>query len=113
VAQLIEDDLLNEERFAILYAGGHFRIKKWGRVKITHALKLKKISPYCIKKGLQEIDAEDYYQTLQKLAFTKWQTLKGVHLLQKKAKCRLYLLQKGYENDLIMDVLKQLETERS
>jgi regulatory protein len=110
IAQLIEDDLLNEERFAVLYAGGHFRTKKWGKVKIAHALRLKKVSAYCIKKGLQEIEADDYDTTLQKLAATKWASLKKERNLARMAKCRSFLLQKGYENDLVMGVLKELET---
>jgi regulatory protein len=109
IAQLIEDDLLNEERFAVLYAGGHFRTKKWGKVKIAHGLRLKKVSAYCIKKGLQEIDADDYDATLQKLAETKWAALKKERLMARMAKCRSFLLQKGYENDLVMGVLKDLE----
>src|SRR5690606_5731225 len=48
IAGLIEDNYLNEERFAIQYAGGHYRMKQWGRVKIKYALKQKGVSEYCI-----------------------------------------------------------------
>ncbi len=41
IAELIASNFINEERFAKAYAGGKFRIKKWGRVKISIA-KLKK-----------------------------------------------------------------------
>ena len=67
LSQMIEENYLNEERFAIAFAGGRFRIKKWGRVKIRYELKQKRISDYCIKIGLASIAEEDYIKTLQKL----------------------------------------------
>src|ERR1700740_2162465 len=57
LSKLIEENYLNEERFAIQFAGGRFRIKQWGRVKIKYALKQKQVSEYCIKKALKAIDA--------------------------------------------------------
>lgn len=108
LSRLIEENYLNEERFAIQYAGGHFRIKKWGRVKIKSALKQKGISEYCIKKALKEIDGKEYDACLGKLASAKWATLKGQHYLTRQAKCRDYLLQKGFESELVMVMVRKL-----
>src|SRR5215210_6024194 len=55
IASLIEDDYLNEERFAIQFAGGKFRMNDWGRVKIKYALRQKQVSEYSIKKALKQI----------------------------------------------------------
>ena len=66
ISKLIEENYLNEERFAILYAGGHFRTKHWGRVKIKYELKKKMVSEYCIKKALASINSADYIKTLNK-----------------------------------------------
>lgn len=77
LSELIEENYLNEERFARLFAGGKFRMKQWGRVKIKYELKQKQVSEYCIKKGLSEIDEEAYQKTLKKLADQKWATLKS------------------------------------
>src|SRR4051812_48736893 len=63
LTQLIEEDYLNEERFAIAYAGGHFRIKNWGKEKIKYALKQKRVSDYCIRKALASISNTDYNKT--------------------------------------------------
>jgi len=52
LATLVEEDYLNEERFAVQFAGGHFRLKQWGRVKIRYELKQRQLSDYCIKKAL-------------------------------------------------------------
>ena len=65
IAELIASNFINEERFAKAYAGGKFRIKKWGRVKISIELKRRKISTYCIKKGLAEIEEEEYVAYLK------------------------------------------------
>lgn len=109
IAYLIEENYLNEERFATMFAGGHFRIKKWGKIKIVQALKQKQISEYLIKLSLKEIDDDDYLLTLHKLAETKWPTIKAPTVLHRRQKCRLYLMQKGYEPQLINDIVNNLK----
>ncbi|MEO7311154.1 MAG: regulatory protein RecX [Chitinophagaceae bacterium] len=101
VSQVIEENYLDEERFAIQYAGGKFRIKQWGRKKIEHALKEKQISSYCIKRAMKEIDPAAYEKVLLLLASKKWALLKDEQHLNRQAKTRSYLLQKGFENELI------------
>jgi regulatory protein len=106
---LIEEDYLNEERFAIQFAGGHFRMKHWGRVKIRYELKQKQVSEYCIKKALKEIGETDYLCSLEKLAAQKWETLKEEHTMpEKKRHLQDYLLRKGYEPDLVAAQIKIL-----
>ena len=109
IAQLIEEDYLNEERFAIQFAGGKFRMLNWGRNKIVHELKQRGVSQYCINKGLKEIDDEAYYQAVHKLAERKWALLqKGETNATRQQKTRLYLMQKGYESAYIEPALKAL-----
>jgi len=100
-ATLIEENYLNEERFAIAFAGGKFRMKQWGRVKIKYELKQKKVSEYCIKKAMKQITEEDYTKTLQKLADDKYESLKGEQYLIRKKKTMDYLLHKGFEMELV------------
>lgn len=111
ISTLIEENYLNEERFAVQYAGGKFRVNEWGKFKIRHALQQKQVSEYCIKKGLKEIDDEDYRKTLQKLTEVKWKLLKEKNVLVKKRKVHAYLLQKGFEGTLIDDVIRVLVKE--
>ncbi|HTB52763.1 MAG TPA: regulatory protein RecX [Ferruginibacter sp.] len=109
IADLIEENYLNEERFAMVFAGGRFRIKNWGRVKIKYELKQKQVSDYCIKKALQEIGTADYLKTLYKLADKKLKLLKGEkNIFTKKKKLQDYLLQKGFEPQLIQTVIKDI-----
>lgn len=107
LSRLIEENYLNEERYAIAFAGGKFRMKQWGKIKIKYELKLKKVSEYCIKKALNEIDDADYLKTFRKLADEKLRTLKGEkNIFMKMKKLQNYLMGKGYEYDLIAEILK-------
>lgn len=108
ISFLIENNYLNEERFAIQYAGGKFRIKHWGRKKIQYELQQKQVSSYNIKSALKEIGTEQYTATLIKLAETKWQSLTGESFLSRQVKTSNYLLQKGYELTLISETIKNL-----
>lgn len=110
LSQLIEENYLNEERFAKLFAGGKFRLKKWGRIKINYELKQKRIGPYNIKKALEEIDEEQYQQVLKKLVTEKWKSLKNDQHIIRQAKTYKYVLQKGYEPNLIKAVLAELRS---
>jgi regulatory protein len=108
ISDLIAENYLNEERFARAYVGGKFRIKQWGRKKIIYELKRKQVSEYCIKKGLLEIEDEAYFETIEKLIQTKMISLekeKNQHIKQRKI--IQSLIQKGFEYDLIQQILKE------
>jgi len=77
IADLIAENYLNEERFAITYAGGKFRIKHWGKNKIKQSLKQKQVSDYFIKKALKEIDEAAYVKTFKMLSEQKMKMLKS------------------------------------
>jgi len=108
IATLIEENYLNEERFAIAFAGGKYRMKHWGRVKIRYELKQKQVSEYCIKKALKQIEEEDYIKTLNKLAKDKYALLKDDQPLVRKKKTMDYLFYKGYEPELIREVVEAI-----
>lgn len=112
ISKLIEDNYLNEERFAVQFAGGKFRMKQWGKKKIEYELKQKNISSYCIKVALKQIDENEYTKCLNKLAETKWNSLKGQQVFSKMAKTQAYLMQKGYESSLIQQQLQHLSAKK-
>lgn len=105
---LIENNYLNEERFAKAFAGGKFRVKKWGRTKIKRELKLRQISDFCIGVGLKEIDPDDYLKTLQAALQKQIDKSKIKHPMLLKQKVFQYAMQRGYESDIIQDVLKTM-----
>jgi len=110
LSTLIEEAYLNEERFALLFAGGHFRSKKWGRIKINAALQQKKVSSYNIRKGLQVIDEIAYRKCLLQLASVKWKSVKTEQWMNRMVKTTNYLLQKGYEANLIQEAIAQIRS---
>ena len=97
IIKLMQEDFLNEERFARSFVRGKFRIKKWGRNKIKQELKLREISSPIIKLAFTEIEEEEYKQTLKELAEKKFRLIKEPNAFKKRKKLSDYLLQKGYE----------------
>jgi regulatory protein len=109
ISGLVVENYLNEERFAITYAGGKFRINSWGKNKIKQGLKFKQVSDYCIKKALKEIDQADYLKTIKKLSQQKLLTLKSEkNIFTKKGKLQNFLLQRGFEMDLVNEEVKKI-----
>ncbi|MEM6319515.1 MAG: regulatory protein RecX [Bacteroidota bacterium] len=107
MAELISENFLNEERFAKSYARGKFRFKKWGKVKITRELKQRRISAYCIKKAMQEIDEEGYEEGLIQLLEKKRGTEKETNEFKLKGRLAKYAIGKGFESSLVWSVLKE------
>jgi regulatory protein len=110
VSKLIEDDFLNEERFAVAWAGGKFRMLQWGRVRIRYELKRKGIGEYNIRKGLAAIDEEDYIATLERMARARWETERrgSGHELLKRQRLTAFLVRKGFEPDLVRELTERM-----
>lgn len=109
VAYLIENNFLNEERFARNYARGRFYLKKWGKNKIAYELKIKGLNSKLIGYALEEIDEKDYLKTISELIRKKLKTLQKTDHLAKKAAVIRYLTAKGYETHLITEMLEKFE----
>lgn len=106
IAELIATNFLNEERFALAYVSGKFKIKRWGKIKIKQGLKLKKVPDKMIQKALNTINGDEYIGVLLSIAEKKLHILTESDPLKRKYKLISYLQSKGFENDLIFDVLK-------
>lgn len=105
IAELIVQNYLNEERFARTFAGGKFRVKQWGKLKIKFELKMRGLSEYNIRAGLSEIDLEDYYTTIKELIKKKSFELRNDNPLARKQKIARFLVGKGFESNLIWEIL--------
>jgi regulatory protein len=108
IAYMINEGYLNEERFAQAFVSGKFRIKKWGRNKILQELKLRQISPNCIKSGMKEIDEDEYWETLLHLVEKKASMIKESDDFKKRYKTHQYLMGRGFENDLIQSAIETI-----
>lgn len=105
---LITEGFLNEERFAKAFAGGKFRIKKWGRIKIVHALESKGLTKNCIRIGLKEIEEVDYHQALEGLLKSKISNLDESNKFVLRDRASKYAIIKGYEPELVWKALKDI-----
>lgn len=107
IQELSDEGFIDEKRYALSFVRGKFNQKKWGKIKIYHALRAKGITPSLIELALAEIDDEVYNETLNELAGQKMTALemKEPDLLKAKQKTYRYLMGKGYESHLITDIL--------
>ncbi|PIB30900.1 recombinase RecX [Maribacter sp. 4U21] len=108
VTQLIQENYLNEERFAKSFARGKFNIKKWGKKRIVTELKQRDISKYNINTALKEITEVDYIKTLDALARKRLLQLNESNKLKKRKKLADYLLYRGWESHLVYEKMKEL-----
>ncbi len=106
LSHLIVEGYLNEERFAKAFAGGKFRMKQWGRLKISNELEAKGLSSNCIRVGLKEIDESDYTQTIEALIAKKDNQLDEPNLFVRRDKLAKYVIQKGFEPELVWRIVK-------
>lgn len=106
IYELIQQDFINEERFTLAFVRGKFAHKKWGKNKIVQELKKRKISDYCIKKGLNEIDMDKYDEMLVDLLTKKIHSLRGIKGYQKNYKAAQFAIGKGYESDMVWSTIK-------
>ena len=100
---LREDGFFDEERFALAYAGGKFRINHWGRVRIRLELRMRDIAPAIIQKALDSIDEAAYLSLLQQLAEKKRSQYKNDE--QAWEKTAAALLRSGFERELVFKYL--------
>jgi regulatory protein len=98
---LIREDYLNEERFAKSFAGGKFRINHWGKTKIIYELEKRQVPDLIIQIGLEEIDEEEYVETLKELLHRKNREIRDTDPLRRKQKLIAFGVQKGYHYGLV------------
>lgn len=110
VVHLLQNNFLNEERFARSFARGKHRIKGWGKTRIINELKMRHISAPNIKCALTEIADEEYQETLDRIAEKHWDSITERNPQKKKKKFCDYLLRKGWESNMVYEKLKEFES---
>jgi len=105
ITELVKENCLNDERFAVAFASGRFKLKQWGRKKIQKGLREKRVSDEIAQKALEQINKKEYRAILNKLAKERYAALKHEQHLVRKKKTMDYLMQKGYELDLVKEVI--------
>ena len=108
IVDLIQENFLNEERYARSFARGKFRMKKWGRNRIKRELKMRAISDYCIRKAMSEIEEEDYVNVLEEILNKKINSIKETNEYARNNKLAKYAISRGFESNLVWEEIKKL-----
>lgn len=108
VAELVKEGYIDDKRFAEAFVSGRFNIKKWGKVRIRQELKMRDIPDHHITYALDQIDEGVYLSVLKNLAERKWTLTNELHIPRKKAKVQRFLMFRGFESDLIRDVVDEI-----
>ncbi len=107
ITELIEENYLNESRFAQSFARGKFRIKKWGKQRIVRELKARKMSAYNIKLALKEISDSDYQSTFFSLFEKRKEAVSHESIPIQKKKILAFMVYRGWETHLIYTALNE------
>jgi regulatory protein len=108
IDKLVEEDFLDEKRFALNYAGGKFKIKGWGKMKIAASLRARSIPAPLVKQALATINDEDYVQTLRSLLVKKLEQ-SGGDTRENRQKAANLALSRGFEPGLIAMQLRDVD----
>jgi regulatory protein len=108
---LIENNFINEERFAQSFVRGKHNYKFWGKNRIVNELKFRNISSRNIQTALKEIPETVYIENFHKLAEKNWESITAPKGPKKNKKFVDFLLRKGYETNLIYEKLNELDNE--
>ncbi len=105
---LMKDNFLNEERFSKSFARGKFRIKSWGKQRIVRELKFRNISAYNIKTALNEIDDEEYIETINRITANRNEVISETNIYKRKKKLIDFLMRKGFDSNLIFETVNNI-----
>jgi regulatory protein len=108
IDRLIAEDFINEKRFCVFFVKDKFRFNKWGKIKISYALKQKGVSNDLISIALGTIDEGEYEEMLAAILKTKLVGLKYEYEYEKQGKLFCFAQSRGFESNVIEKVLRNL-----
>jgi regulatory protein len=108
IAKLIDEGFIDEKRFAVNYAGGKFRIKGWGRLKIAAGLRARNIPASLIKQVLSSFQMDEYSAFLDTILQKKLSQLGG-DTPENRQKAAYFAASRGFEPGLIAAQLRDIE----
>ena len=96
ICHLLDEDFINEKRYATAFVRDKYRFNAWGRMKITLSMRQKGISDNLIDEALKEIDENVYQQTLKTLLDQKGRSIKAGSDFERKGKIIRFALSRGF-----------------
>ena len=107
--RMISEGFINEERYVRSYVYGKLRNNYWGKLKITYALKQKEINNNLIQKVIDEVKESEYTFLISDLIQKKATSVRETDPYIRKNKIARFLIQKGFESDLVWRSINNLE----
>ena len=108
IERLVREKFIDEHRYSRAFVLDHFRHSQWGRVKISIALKQKRVDPVAINSGMEAIGEEEYLELLQKILADQRRKIKSKSRIELKGKLLRHALGKGFESHLVYDAINEL-----
>ena len=109
IDKLIEDDFINEKRYCVAFVKDKFHFNKWGKIKISYALKQKNLPGELINNALKTIDEGEYEEMLAVLLKTKLKTIKWEYKYKKMGKLFSFAQSRGFESTVIDRVIRSMK----
>jgi regulatory protein len=111
ISTLLDEQFIDEQRYANAFASDKFIFNKWGRIKISFFLRKKEIKNSLIQQATEKINFQDYADTIEKLIITKLKSTKEQDFLKLKSKIYRHLVSKGFEVEFFASKLHTLVEE--
>lgn len=108
IERLVKEKFIDEHRYSRAFVLDHFRHSQWGRVKISMALKQKRVDPAAVSSGMEAIGEEEYLELLQKIISDQRRRIKSKSRIDLKGKLLRHALGKGFESHLVYDAINAL-----
>jgi regulatory protein len=108
IRSLKEDKFIDDSRFTEFFVRDKLKLNKWGKIKISFALRNKKISSEIIENALQLINKEEYKEIIKKEIIKKNLSLREGNMYKRKSKLYQFAAQRGFESDLIYQTINEL-----
>jgi regulatory protein len=108
IGKLIAEKFIDEDRYCRAFAMDHFKYQHWGKVKISAALRIRKLPATAIAAGLEAIDNEEYLATLGELLKTHRRSVKAKNNWDLRGKLVRFALGKGFESQTVYEAVNSL-----
>jgi regulatory protein len=108
IDRLKADDFINEKRYCVAFVKDKFHYNKWGKIKISYALKQKGLDNQLINQALRTIDDGEYEEMLAVLLKAKLKTIKWEYEYEKMGKLFNFAQSRGFESAVIDKVVRAI-----
>ena len=105
IQKLIDLRLIDDSRYAHAFVRQKAQNQLWGRRKIAIELRRKRIDADIISNALDQIDKNDYLNTLKTVIARKARTLADPDDRTARAVIARYAISRGFEPSLVFDLM--------